>query len=482
MDLLKELGGSSEKWFLPTSELLKKGWLNLRIIIVGAGEVGFHIAQRLAYEHKEVVVIDKRAEALRRFAELLDVQIIQGSGSSPSVLEESGIRGADTFLAVTDSDETNLVACLFANALEPGIVKLARIRDEDYTRHWPELVQKSLDIHTVINPEVEVVKTIEKSLTVPDAEHVSDFAEGRIKLVGLRIGARSPIVGIRLQDLRQKTGELRFLIAAIFRNERLIIPGGRDRIRAEDLVYFVCESEELNEVLKIFGSKADPIRNILIVGGGNIGMRLALELEGRQYHIRLIEQEMDRCNFLAEKLNSTIVLHGDGTDRELLEEENIRDIDVAISLTGNEEANVLSSLLARSLGARRTMTRINKFHYMPIIGAIGLGQIVSPRLSAINSIILHVRKGKVLSAVSLKGEEAEVLEAVALESSGIVGTPLKDLRFPKGAIVLAILRDEKSIIPDGESVVHPGDRVVILSTRQNIPRVERELMVKLEYF
>lgn len=454
----------------------------MRIIVVGAGEVGFHIAQRLAFENKEVVVIDKRAEALKRFTDLLDVQTVHGSGSSPKVLEESGIRGADTFLAVTDSDETNLVACLFANALEPGIVKLARIRDEDYTRHWPELVRKSLNIHTVINPEVEVVKTIEKSLTVPDAEHVSDFAEGRIKLIGLRIGANSPVIRERLQDLRQKTGEIRFIIAAIFRNEKLIVPIGKDRIKAGDLVYFVCATEELKKVLKIFGSRAEPIRHILIVGGGNIGLRLALELEAKPYHIRLIENDRERCDRLAERLHHTIVLHGDGTDRELLEEENVREIDVAMSLTGNEEANVLSSLLARSLGAKRTMTRINKFHYMSIIGSIGLGQIVSPRLSAINSIVLHVRKGKVLSSVSLKGEEAEVLEAVALETSGIVGRPLKDLRFPRGAIVLAILREEKSIIPNGESVVYPGDRVVILSTRRNIPRVEQELMVKLEYF
>ncbi|MDY0042024.1 MAG: Trk system potassium transporter TrkA [Desulforhabdus sp.] len=454
----------------------------MRIIIVGAGEVGFHIAQRLAFENKEVVVIDKRAEALKRFADLLDVQTVQGSGSSPSVLEESGIRGADTFLAVTDSDETNLVACLFANAIEPGIVKFARIRDEDYTKHWPELVQKSLNIHTVINPEVEVVKTIEKSLTVPDAEHVSDFAEGKIKLIGLRVAAGSPVVGECLQDLRQKTGELRFIIAAIFRNERLIVPIGKDRVKAGDLLYFVCGTDQLEKVLKIFGSRSDPIRHILIVGGGNIGLRLALELEERQYHVRLVEIDRERCGSLAERLRHTIVLHGDGTDQELLEEENIREIDVAISLTGNEEANVLSSLLAKSLGAKRTMTRINKFHYIPIIGAIGLGQIVSPRLSAINSIVLHVRKGKVLSSVSLKGEQAEVLEAVALETSGIVERPLKDLHFPRGAIVLAILRGEKSIIPNGESIVHPGDRVIILSTRKNIARVEEELMVKLEYF
>ena len=454
----------------------------MRIIIVGAGEVGFHIAQRLAFENKDVVVIDKRSEALKRFADLLDVQTLHGSGSSPRVLEESGIRRADTFLAVTDRDETNLVACLFANGLNPDANKLARIRDEDYTRHWPAMVRNSLNITTIINPEVEVVNTIKQSLGLPDAEHVSDFAEGRIKLVGLRIGSHCPIVDERLQDLRVRAGELKFLIAAIFRSEKLIIPIGKDRIKSGDLVYFVCAIDDLKKVLNVFGCRIDPIRHILIVGGGNIALRLALQLEGRQYHIRLIERDRERCNFLANRLHHTIVLHGDGTDREFLEEENTKEIDVTISLTGNEEANILSSLLATSLGARRTITRINKFHYMPIVSGIGLGRIVSPRLSAINSIVTHVRKGKVLSAVSLKGEEAEVLEAEALETSGIVDRPLKELNFPRGAIVLAILRGEKSTIANGESVVRPGDRIVILSTRQNIAHIEQKLMVKLEYF
>lgn len=454
----------------------------MRIVIVGAGEVGFHIAHRLASESKEVVVIDKSAEALKRFTELLDVQTLQGSGSSPKTLEEAGVLGADTFLAVTDSDETNLVACLFADSLAPGIVKLARIRSEDYTRYKPNLVQELLNIDTIINPEVEVVKTIEQAMSVPGAEHVSEFADGRIKLVGLRVGEESPVTGVRLQDLRQNTGNLRFIVAAIFRNEKLIVPYGKDRIRSGDLVYFVCETEDLKKVLKIFGSRAEPLRNILIVGGGNIGLRLALELENKGFHIRLIEKDKERCHFLAEQLLHTIVLHGDGTDQELLEEENIWDMDMMISLTGNEETNILSSLLARRLGAKRTMTRINKFAYMPIISAIGLGHIVSPRLSAINTIVQHVRRGKVLSAVSLKGEEAEVLEAIALESSGIVGKPLKDLHFPKGAIVLAILREGESSIPGGESVILPGDHIIILSMRRNIPRVEQELMVKLEYF
>ncbi|RPH48799.1 MAG: Trk system potassium transporter TrkA [Desulfobacteraceae bacterium] len=454
----------------------------MKIIIIGAGEVGFHTAQRLTTENKEVVVIDKQPEALKRFVELLDVQTFCGSGSSPRILEEAGIAGADMLLAVTDSDETNLVACMFTESISVGVRKLARIRDEDYFHFKPELAPTMLKIETIINPENELTKTVLNSLAVPGAEHINDFADGNIKLIGVRIEKESPVIGVRLHELRKKFGSLRFIIAAIFRNDRLTIPFGNDTINAGDLVYFVCETTQLKKVLKIFGSRTAPVHNILIVGCGNIGMKIAQEIEKQSYHLRIIEANRERCRFLAEKLNSAIVLHGDGTDKTLLEEENIRDIDMVISLTGNEEVNFLTSLLVKNMGAKRTMTRINKFAYMPIISDIGLGNIISPRLSAINSIIQHVRRGKILSSVSLKGEEAEVLEAVALETSGIVGTPLKNLNFPTGAIILAVAHGKTSIIPDGDTVIEPNDRVVILSTRKNIPRVERELMVKLEYF
>lgn len=453
----------------------------MKIIIVGAGEVGFHTAQRLTIENKEVVVIDKQPEALKRFVDLLDVQTVCGSGSSPRVLEEAGVASAEMLLAVTDSDETNLVACLFAEAIGPGIKKLARIRDEDYFHLEPGLTPRMLNIDTIINPDNELIKSVMHSLAVPGAEHISEFADGNIKLIGFRIEKDSPVIGIRMFELRKKIGGIPFIVAAIFRNDRLIIPFGNDKVKAYDLVYFVCETIKLKPVLKFFGSRTEQVHNILMVGGGNIGLKIAQEIEKRPYHLRIIEANRERCQYLAEKLESAIVLHGDGTDKTLLEEENIQDMDMVISLTGNEEANFLTSLLAKNMGAKRTMTRINKFAYMPIISDIGLGNILSPRLSAINSIVQHVRRGKILSSVSLKGEDAEVLEAVAMETSGIVGTPLKDLNFPKGAIVLAVTQEKTSIIPDGNTVIQPNDRVVILSTRQNIPRVERELMVKLEY-
>jgi len=453
----------------------------LRIIVVGAGEVGYHIAQRLAFESKEVIVVDKRPEALKRFADL-DVQTVEGSGSSPRVLAEAGVKGADTFLAVTDSDETNLVSCMFADALAPSIVKLARIRDEDYTRYRPDLTEKILNISAIINPEVEVVNTIERSMSVPGAEDVSEFADGKIKLVGIRIGDDSKVVGIPLEDLRKKVHLPRFLLAAIFRNERLIVPYGQDRIRPGDLVYFVCESKDLKHIVGALMGRQERGRNILIVGGGKIGQHLASRLERKSFRVRLVERDAERCEVLARELDHAIVLHGDGTDQELLEQESIGSMDVVLSLTGDEETNVLISLMAKRLGAKRTITRISKFAYVPIAGAIGLGHIVSSRLSAINTILQYIRRGKVISAVSLKGEGVEVLEAIALESSGIVGKPLKDLHFPREAIVLAILKGDRSIIPTGDSVVDPEDRIIILSTRQNISRVEKELMVKLEYF
>ncbi len=453
----------------------------MKIIIVGAGEVGFHTAQRLTIENKEVVVIDKQPEALKRFVDHLDVQTVCGSGSSPRVLEEAGVASSEMLLAVTDSDETNLVACLFAESIGPGIKKLARIRDEDYFHFKPELTPKMLNIDTIINPDNELIKSVIHSLAVPGTEHISEFADGNIKLIGYRIEKDSPVIGIRMLELRKKIGGIPFIVAAIFRNESLIIPFGNDIVKAYDLVYFVCETKKLKPVLKFFGGRTEQVHNILIVGGGNIGLKIAQEIEKRPYHLRIIEANRERCQFLAEKLDSAIVLNGDGTDKTLLEQENIQDMDMVISLTGNEEANFLTSLLVKNMGAKRTMTRINKFAYMPIISDIGLGNVLSPRLSAINSIVQHVRRGKILSSVSLKGEDAEVLEAVALETSGIVGIPLKDLHFPVGAIVLAVTHGSTCIIPDGSTVIQVNDRVVILSTRQNIPRVERELMVKLEY-
>ena len=455
---------------------------SLKVIIVGAGEVGFNIAKRLAMENKEVVVVDRNAAALRRIVEVLDVQTVEGSGSSPKILDLAGISKADVLLAVTDSDEINIIACIFAKTLAPDIIKLARIRNDEYREYGEQMIMDILNVDMVINPDVEAVKTIEQLISLPDAEEVNEFADGRIKLIGLRT-RESPLIGRRLMNLREAVGEIPLIVAAIIRDEKLIIPSGDDIVMTGDLVYFVCRERDIHEVMAHFGAETKPVRNVLIIGGGDIGMRLAQVLERRGgMHVKIIERDEQRCDHLAQILHKVVVLCGDGTDQDLLLEENVRGMDVVISVTGDEENNILTSLLAKNLGAAKAITRIDKGAYFPLVRAIGIENTVSPRLSAVHTILRFMRRGKVLSTTSIQGDQAEALEAIVQENSDIAGKALKDLNLPRGSLVLSIQRGEEVVFPTGDSVIRPQDRILILSTRKHLEAVEKALTVKLEYF
>ncbi len=454
----------------------------MKVLIIGAGEVGFHIANRIALENKDVVVIDKNPEAIRRVSDHLDVQVMVGSGSSPVVLEEAGIRDADIMLAVTNSDEINLVACLVTNMISPFTKKLVRLRAADYD-HYHDAFRTSLPhIDTIINPEIEVVKTIDLLMRFPGAVDVGEFSQGRVYFIGVTLDQDSSLAGLKLSRLSTQIGEKKLLIAALIRGEQLIIPRGDDRLISGDLVYFITKKDKVFESLKIFGKHEAPVQRAMIIGGGRVGYRLADMLEQKNIYTKIIEKSAERCRLLAERLNKAVVLQGDGSDQDLLAEENIKDMDAVITLTNDEETNILASLLAKQMGARKNITRISKFSYFPLMNMIGIQQVVSPRLSAINSILQHIRRGKVLSAKSIKGEQAEVMEALALETSDIVGKPLKNISFPKGTLVTGIIRGDNITIPSGESVIEPGDRIIIFAQRSAIPKVEKILMVKLEYF
>jgi trk system potassium uptake protein TrkA len=454
----------------------------LKIIIVGAGQVGFHIASHLTLENKDVVVLDIDPDAIRRVSDSLDVQVVIGSGSSPVVLEEAGIQDAEIILAVTNSDEINLVACLVADIISPPTKKLARIRDADFDNYHKNLREAAPHIDTIINPDTEVVKTIHRMMSVPGAVDIGEFADGRLKFVGVNLEEDSQLAGARLLDLPAIIGEARPLIAAVVREDELIIPRGDDSLQAGDLVYFISEEDKLLDTLSVFNKYDQPMKRALIVGGGRIGFRMASLLEEHSIQCKIIERNPDRCTYLAERLNKSIVLCGDGSDQELLAEENIQDMDVVITLTQDEETNILASLLAKRMGALKAITRISKFSYFPLTNAIGIEQVVSPRLSAINSILQHIRKGKVLSAISIKGEQAEVIEAVALETSDIVEKPLREISFPKGAMIAGIIHEESIIVPTGDSVIQPDDRVIIFARKEAISKIEKILAVKLEYF
>jgi trk system potassium uptake protein TrkA len=454
----------------------------LKVVIVGAGEVGFHVASRLSHENKDVVVIDKDGDAIRRISDNIDVQVILGSGSSPVSLEDAGIKEAEILLAVTNSDETNLVACLVANIISPYTKKLARIRNADFDKYHAIFRDHAPHIDTLINPEIEVVKTIDRLMNMPGAVDVGKFANGRVKFIGINLDKEARLAGSRLDEIPALLGKQGPLIAAVIRDEELIIPSGDDRLMPGDLVYFISEEDKILDTLTIFDKHAEPVKRVLIVGGGRIGSRLAVLLDDKPVYTKIIEKNPDRCAKLAEKLNKVVVLHGDGSDQGLLKEENVQEMDFVITLTNDEEINILASLLAKRMGARKTITKISKFSYFSLMSMVGIEQVVSPRLSAINTILQHIRRGKVLSSISIKGEQAEFMEAVALETSEIVGKPLKNISFPKGALVTSIIRNDNIIIPSGDSIIEPDDRIIIFATRQAIPKIEKILTVKLEYF
>ncbi len=455
----------------------------MRIIIVGAGEVGFQIALRLSFEHKEVVVIDKNPEALRRVSEHCDAQIIVGSGCSPAILKDAGIEYSDILLAVTNSDESNLLACSFTNALNPQITKLVRVRSKEFTSYSKNILEELtvFGINKVINPDEEIIESITRILESPGALSIKEFVDGKMSVVGLHLPENSPINGLSIAELREKIG-ISFIMAAIIRNHKRIIPKGTDFIQSKDTVYFACEKKNIKNILNFFGVAEPPAQNILIVGGGAIGSKLAEKLEKKNYHVRLLEQSKTRCLELADTLNKTIVLHGDGRDQDLLREENIAGIDMIISVTGDDETNILSCLLGKNLGAKMTITRINNFGYMPIIHSIGIDHLVSPRLSAINSLLQYVRRGKVVASTTLGTEDVEVLEAIAQEKSSITGRLIKDIHFPSDILILCFKRGKEIIIPTGATRIEANDHLLILCTKSTINDVESALDVKMEFF
>jgi len=448
----------------------------VRIIIIGAGQVGYHIASRLISEDKDVVIVDTNRQVLETVAESLDLETVHGSGSSPRILEQAGIRTADTLLAVTDSDEVNLIACTFSNILAPELKKVARIRNPEYTEYEDILARNLLNIDIVVNPEEEVIRSIERLMDTPGAADVNEFPDIGLKLLGIWIREDSPFAGLDLASLKRQSAMADFIVASIIRQEKLIIPSGADILKTGDLVYFVCTRESLEQFLSTFNLRGRSQHNVLIIGGGNIGYKLARRLETKKgSQVKLMDQDSQRCQFLAENLDRTIVLQGDGTDQRLLAEENVGGMDVVVSLTEDEENNILSSLLAKSMGATLTVTRINKLAYMGLMHSIGLELIVSPRLSAANSILRHVRKGAVISSLSIK-EEAEALEVRAGEHSLLLHRPLKDIDLPRGVLILCLVREDTIIIPGGDSVIQPQDRVILISSNKDISKVEKALI------
>ncbi len=452
----------------------------MRVIIIGAGEVGYHIAKKLSDEKKDVVLIDTDPGKIRRIGEHLDVQALLGSGTSPQMLRTAGIQEAKLLVAATDSDEVNLIACLLARSLNRYAVKIARVRNQEYLQEQSLFSQDVLGVDLIINTQNMMVKTILDLIEIPGASEVIDFVDGAVKLVSVLISQDSPLAGKTLRELGTHSRNL--LIGAIVRGHRIIIPSGKDTIHPLDLIYLVVKKSDVSTTLAHLNMPTQPMKNIIVVGAGGTGMAVAQALDKPNLNVRLIDQDGEKCKSAAVLLDHVIPIKGDGTDRDLLHEENAGDMDLIIALTGDEECNVLISLLGKELGTRRTITRVSKLSYMHIVSAIGLDTVINPRMSAARAILQHLRQGRILSVAPLREEQAEAIEAEALETSDIVNTPLSELNFPSGAILGAIVRGDEIIIPRGNTVVLPHDHLIIFAMQQVVSQIESLLTVKLEYF
>ncbi len=455
----------------------------MRIVIVGAGEMGYHLARRLSFENKDVTLVDLREERVYWVQENLDVTAIHGSGSSPAILEEAGIAAASILIAVTDSDEANLVACYVAGVLNPAIRKVARLRAGNYS-NLPEILdEKHLDIDLVINPGSEAVKKLVNVLQIPAATDVVDFASSSVKLFGIKLAENSPLVGRSLIQIRSAYPNEKILIPAIFRESEILIPRGSDVLQSGDTIYIMAAMESVKHFLDIAGARSKPLKKLMIYGGTSVGVQVAHALEDIGiHHIRLIESDPERCERIAAELKHTMVLKADAIDEDLLRSEGIADTDAFLAMTDGDEQNALTAILAKRMGAYRVAALTNKVEYHRLVSAIGVDITINPRLVGVSRILQYIRKGKVLSLTMLPGEGVEILEYEAMETSDIVQRQLAKIRFPAGSIVGSVVRGEEFIIPDGRTVITPGDRVVVFARREAVAKVEKLFLVKLEYF
>ncbi len=455
----------------------------MSIVIVGAGEMGYQLARRLALEKRDVFVIDRHPDRISLVQNNLDVGALLGRGSSPAVLEQAGIEKASILIAVTDSDEVNLVACYVAGRMNGFMTKVARLRSDDFSDYPEMLDRQHLGVDLVISPESEAVSRLIKVLQIPVATDVVDFADGRIRLFGLLLTPDSPLVGRSLIELREEFRGERVLIPAIFRDSEAIIPRGRDVLRAYDTAYVIVAQDSVDRVIELLGLQGDPLKSFMILGGTSAGVKTAKELEKLGVsHIRLVEADPARCEEIASELDSTMVLKTGSVDEEFLRSEGISGMDGFLAMTDDDEHNALTALLAKRLGARRVAARTNKLEYHRLASALGVDVVTNPRLAGASRILQFIRKGRVISVSMLPGEEVEAIEFEAMETSKLVGKPLKKVGFPEGAILGAVERKREFFIPNGETVIEPGDRAIVFARREAIPKVEKLLMVKLEFF
>ncbi len=466
----------------------------MKIIILGAGQVGGALAGNLASEANDITIIDKNEVFLRNLRDQLDIGVVVGHASHPEVLKRAGIEDADMLIAVTSDDETNMVACQIAHSLFHTPTKIARIRSQEYVQYPGLFCNEALPVDVIISPEQIVSRHITRLIERPGALQVLNFAKGKIQLVAMRAYYGGPLVGQELRFLRKHMPNVDTRVAAIYRRNRPIIPTGSTVIEADDEVFFIAARSDIQAVMGELRRLDRPYKRIVIVGGGNIGLSLAKHLENT-YSIKIIEFNPDRAEFLSAELNNSIVLSGSGSDRNLLVEENIEDCDVFLAVTNSDEANIMSSMLAKRLGAGKVLTLIANSAYVDLVQGGEIDIAISPQQATIGSLLTHVRRGDIVNVHSLRRGAAEAIEVIAhgdQKSSKVVGRAIEDLDLPDGATIGAIAREvtneedkreNKVLIAHDDTVIESGDHVIVfLVDKRYTKDIERLFQVGFTFF
>ena len=458
----------------------------MKVIICGAGQVGWQIARHLAGEKNDVTIVDSDQNLVSRATDTLDVKGVSGFASYPNVLNNAGAEDADMIIAATHSDEVNMVTCQVAHSIFDIPRKIARLRSQSYLDAiYADLYRRDhLPIDVVISPELEVAEAALKRLSSPNAFESETFLNNQAQLLGLHIEENCPVINTPLRQLTDLFSSLRVIVVGVRRQGILFAPNAGDQLFCSDEVYLMCHSNDANRTLDVFGKSQGEQNRIVLIGGGNVGLRIAKKLEDSEHRVRLkiIEKNRSKAETAASSLERTIVLHGDGLDSGLLDEANITKTDTILAVTDDDKTNMLVAVRAKSRGCKKAITLINDPTMSALMEPLGIDAYINPRSTTVSSILRHIRHGKVKNVYSIGDAEAEIIEAQVMSTSPIAGSRIGDLDFPEGVIVGGILKNGEMVKPNSNSKIEEGDIIALFALSKDIPEVERLLQVTIDYF
>ncbi|MEZ5030998.1 MAG: Trk system potassium transporter TrkA [Saprospiraceae bacterium] len=443
----------------------------MKIVIAGAGDIGFHLAKLLSFEQKNIVLIDINSEVLEYAQSHIDVQVVRGDSGSVSVLASANADEADLFLAVTTSEKTNLVSAILAKKMGAKQT-IARVNNVEYLESANRQMFCELGVDSLISPRALAAQEIERLVRQSSLTDHFEFEDGKISLFGITLDSQSSVINQTIDTITQNDQNIRFKPIAILRGHNTIIPRGGTILRSNDHLYFITSRDKIDEVLAVFGKKGNRATRIMIVGGSDVGLRSAELLEG-EYHVTIVENDKNTCKDLVDCLASSLVIKGDPGNVELLKEEGLEQMDVFIAVTPNSETNIITSLMAKEFGIRKTIALVENADYTHISQNIGIDTIINKKLIAANNIFRYVRKGKIEAITSLHGVDAEIIEFVVQKSNRMTKYPLRDLHFPENALIGGVIRQDKSLIPDGNFQLQLDDKVIVFALPEAINAVEK---------